>query len=271
MDSVALLGHPVAGSLWPQAVAALGRLLDRDVKMKAVDVGGDKLAEGVAKLRAGKFAGVVLGAPHKAAGLALAGGLSTEARSLGMANCLKLEADGVKGTTVEAAGFYDVVAESGIRVRDATCQILGGGAAAKAAAYALGRGGAKHVRVWAKKTAEAEAIAGAVRAHWPDSIFSTGLAGPAELWISAASADGEKPEKPPVKALPGAAVAIDLECGKGPTKFLELGLAARARTMSGYSVLVYEAIRSWEFWFGAVGGPGRGVLKSDLMRLKRWK
>ena len=33
-------------------------------------------------------------------------------------------------------------------------------------------------------------------------------------------------------------------------------------------MLVYQAIRAWELWFGAVGGSGRAQLKKDVMRIR---
>jgi len=271
-DKLAVLGHPIAGSVLPQIFATLGKLLDRDVACRAVDADAAKLPAALAKLVKDGFAGALLSMPLKRAGLT-AGTASAEARAIGAANCLKLEAGGaVKAHNTEAAGFYDAVSEAGFKARDGRAQILGSGCAARAAAYALGRAGARQVQIWDRKMEAAETLAMEMGRYWPDTIFSAGPCGPAELWFQATPMGLPGfPEKLPVKKLlPGAVVAVDLVCGK-PTQFLALAAASRARALDGKGVLVYQAMRAWELWFGAVGGPGRAVLKADVMRVRKWR
>jgi shikimate dehydrogenase len=271
-DKAALLGHPVGHTLSPQVFAALSRLLDREVKYKAIDAAPDKLSEALDKLKKEEYAGCNITIPHKRAVMALAGNVSGEARAIGAANCLKIEkSGGVKATNTDAAGFYDALSETGFKPRDARIQILGAGGAARAVTYALGRAGARYVNIWARKSAAAEALAKEMAAHWPDTIFSAGPFGPAELWINCTPLGMEGfPDKLPMKKMEGVVVAFDLVYGK-ETKFQQLGAASRAKVLTGIPMLVYQAIRSWEFWFGPVGGQGRVQLKQDLMRLKKWR
>lgn len=269
MDKVALLGHPVTGSPWPLALAALSKILDHDLRVKAMDVPPGKLADAVAKLRKDEYAGAVVGMPHKRSAVML-GSASGEAKSVGAANCVKIEKASLKINNTEGQGIYDALSETGCKIGTATCFLFGAGATARATAYALGRGGAKHVRIWARKPDQAESLAKELSTIWIETRFSAGPPdGPAEVWINATPV-GLVPGKLPVKATTGAAVVMDLSCAK-TSKLLELGAAARARVLDGHGAIVYQAIRSWELWFGAVGGPGRSVLKADVMRLKRWR
>ena len=271
MDKAALLGHPVAHTLSPQLFAALGKILDREVKYKALDVAPDKLVETIEKLRKEEYVGVNVTIPHKRAALALAGVVSGDGREIGAVNCLKIEKASLKATNTDAPGFYDALLETGFKVKDNRTQVLGAGGAARAVGYALGRAGAKKVNIWARKHPMAETLSRELAAHWPETIFTAEAFAPAELWVNATPLGMEGfPDKLPVKKLDGVVVAFDLVYGR-PTKFLELGAAARARCLTGIPMLVYQAIRSWEFWFGAVGGQGRNQLKSDLMRLKKWR
>lgn len=271
MDKAALLGHPVKQSLSPQVYAALSRLLDREVKYKALDVAPEKLEDAVKKLREEEYAGFNATIPHKAAALKLASTATGEARAIGAANCVKIEGASLKAHNTDAAGFYDALSETGFKARDSRCQIFGAGGAARAVGYALGRAGARHVFIWARKEAKAEALCKDLAGHWPETVFAPGLGGPSGLFVNATPMGLEGyPEKFPVKKLEGCSVVMDLTYGR-PTKFLELGNAARARSLGGLSMLVHQAIRNWEFWFGPVGGPGRAQLKSDVMRIKKWR
>lgn len=271
-DKIAVLGSPIAGCVLPQIFATLAKLLDRDVACKAVDVDAAGLDAALAKLTKDGYVGALLSMPNKRAGLTK-GTASTEARAIGAANCLKLEAGGsVKAHNTEAAGFYDAITEAGFKARDGKCQIWGSGASARAIAYALGRAGARQIFIWDRKMAEAEALCREMQRYWTDTVFSAGPSGPAELWINATPMGLPGfADKPPVKKiLPGAVVAIDLVCGK-ETKFLEFAAAARARALDGKGAQVSQAMRAWELWFGPVGGPGRAVLKKDVMRVRKWR
>ncbi len=270
-DKIAVLGRPVAGCVLPAVLATLGKLLDRDIKCKSVDVDAAGMPAVLAKLAKDGFAGALLSMPGKRAGLTL-GSPSAEARAVGAANCLKLEAGSVKTHNTEAAGLYEMIAETGFKARDGRIQILGSGASARAAAYALGRAGARQIQIWDRKMETAETLAREMGQHWPDTIFSAGAVAPAELWLNTTPMGLPGfPDKPPMKkTLPGCVVAIDLVCGK-PTKFLAMAGEARARALDGKGAQVYLAMRAWELWFGPVGGPGRAVLKKDVMRIRKWR
>lgn len=271
MDKAALLGKPVKHSLSPQVFAALGKLLDRDVKYKAIEVAGDDLDATIVKLRKEEYAGFNVTIPHKRSPALTASNVSGEARAVGAVNCVKIEKASLKATNTDAAGFYDALSETGFKVKQNATNLLGAGGAARAVAYALGRAGAKRVNIWARKGQNAADLAKEMAAHWPDTLYTAESLAPAELWINATPLGMEGyPEKLPMRKLEGAVVAYDLVYGR-PTKFLELGAAARARCLTGIPMLVYQAIRSWEFWFGAVGGQGRVQLKTDLMRKKKWR
>jgi shikimate dehydrogenase len=269
-EKAALLGHPVSHSLSPAVYAALSRLLARPLKYKTIDVKPADLAAMVDKLAKEGYVGVNITLPHKRAMFGLSSA-SPEARAIGAINCLKLGQGSPKAHNTDAAGFSDALSEAGFKARNAQCQIFGAGGAARAVGYALGRSGAKRVTFWARKPGMAQALAADLSPLWPDTIFSAGLGGPAELWVNATPMGLEGfPEKFPVKALVGGVLAFDLVYGR-PTKFLELGKDAGARPLSGISMLVYQGIRAWELWFGAVGGYGREQLKKDVMRIKKWR
>jgi shikimate dehydrogenase len=271
VDKAALLGHPVKHSLSPQIFSALSKLLDRDVKYKAIDIAAADFQGAIDKLRKEEYAGFNVTIPHKRAGALFAGNVSGEARAVGAVNCVKIEKASLKATNTDALGFYDALSEAGFKPREARTNVLGAGGAARAVAYALGRAGARQVNLWARKPATAEALAKEMAVLWPDTVYSVGKLAPAELWVNATPMGMEGvPEKLPMKKLEGAILAYDLVYGR-PTKFLELGAASRARCLTGIPMLVYQAIRGWEFWFGSVGGQGRNQLKSDLMRLKKWR
>ena len=64
MDKAALLGHPVKHTLSPQIFTALGRLLEREIKYKAIDVDAAKLGDVVERLKKEEYAGANVTLPH---------------------------------------------------------------------------------------------------------------------------------------------------------------------------------------------------------------
>ena len=136
---VALLGHPVAGSLSPQMQNAAFTERELDWAYVACDVVPDLFETAVRGLAAAGFAGANVTTPHKAAAAALA---DTELDSV---NTLVFREEQIVGYSTDAALLDDVVAEHPV--------VLGAGGAALAFRAAL-----PEARIFSRKT------------NWPPEI-----------------------------------------------------------------------------------------------------
>jgi shikimate dehydrogenase len=120
---VALLGHPVAGSLSPRMQNAAFAARGLDWAYVALDVAPPDFETAVRGLAAAGFAGANVTAPHKLAAAALA---ETEARSV---NTLVLDGAAVRGWSTDAAVLDGIHAERPV--------VIGDGGAARAFLDAL--------------------------------------------------------------------------------------------------------------------------------------
>jgi shikimate dehydrogenase len=141
---VALLGHPVAGSLSPQMQNVAFTERELDWAYVACDVTPEQFEQAVRGLAAAGFAGANVTTPHKEAAAALA---ETELASV---NTLVFEDRRIVGHSTDAAVLAGLPAERPV--------ILGAGGAALAFQAAL-----PEARVFARKS------------HWPPEISGADL------------------------------------------------------------------------------------------------
>ena len=73
------------------------------------------------------------------------------------------------------------------------------------------------------------------------------------------------PDRSPApKDWPGCGLALDLVYGRR-TAFQRQARRLGARVLGGSGMLVSQALRSWEFWFGPLGAMRRASLQSRLL------
>ncbi len=74
------------------------------------------------------------------------------------------------------------------------------------------------------------------------------------------------PDRSPApKHLPSPEAAVDLVYGRR-TAFQRDAAARGARVEDGAAMLVYQALRAWEFWDKPLGGRRRAALAGPLMK-----
>src|SRR5438105_5492685 len=147
---VALLGHPVAGSLSPRMQNAAFAARALDWVYVAFDVPPDALPAAVAGLRALGFAGANVTIPHKGAAAVLCDDLDDLARSSGAVNTLVFHERG----RMHGANTDGPAVAGAVDPRDAHVLVLGRGGAARAVAVALEDAGAASVRLVSRSDAD---------------------------------------------------------------------------------------------------------------------
>jgi 3-dehydroquinate dehydratase/shikimate dehydrogenase len=146
--------------------------------------------------------------------------------------------------------------------------IVGGGGAARAAAFSLGRAGAR-VTVRARRPEQAAEVAEAAGcAHAPVSTLAD------EPWdvlinatpVGSGAQPGESPV-PPAALRPGA-VVFDMVYEPRETPLLLGARAAGCRTIDGIEMLVAQAVGQFETWTGAEA-PVAAMTEAALVAIER--
>ena len=259
-----LFGRPVAHSRSPLLFSRLARLLKRPISYVAVEV--SDLPGEIAKARARRWRGANVTVPLKEEAAALAYRLTPAARALGAVNVLRFDRV-VVGHNTDGEGLRDALRRAGVRVRGKGALVFGAGGAARAAGWALAREGARTVRFSARTTARAGRAAKDLGPYFPKTIFSSGAAGPAEIWVNATplGMKGFPDRSPAPKGLRSPESAIDLVYGRR-TAFQRDAHARGARVTDGAAMLVHQALRAWEFWDKPLGARRREALVAPLLK-----
>lgn len=261
-----LIGYPVEHSVSPRIFETLGRALGCRVGYKKHQVKPKDLASALSRLR--PLAGLNVTIPHKEAVLPLLSGLTPQARAIGAVNAIRFTRKGGWGENTDADGFADALRETGVKVKGAAAMIYGAGGAARAVGYALGKMGAGKVTFKARTERRARKAAKDIGKAFPRTKYMcAGRRAPTcGLHINATPL-GMKgfPRRSPAETLSGCEWAFDLVYGRR-TPFLKEAARVGAKTMDGSAMLVYQALRAWQFWGGRLGGRSRKALKNDISR-----
>jgi shikimate dehydrogenase len=230
---VALLGHPVSGSLSPRMQNAAFAARSLDYVYVALDVEPARLAEALRGLAALGFVGANLTTPHKEAAVALCDELDSAAERAGSVNTLEVRDGRILGSTTDARALDDVTI--------AHAAVIGAGGAAKAWVAALEERDVP-IDVFARRGA------------WPPDVAA------ADVVVNATPVREELLFEPRTGQ-----TVIDLPYRlDGPTALVEAARASGARVVDGLEVLARQGAASFERWTG-VPAP-LDVMRAALRR-----
>ncbi|MBI5531124.1 MAG: shikimate dehydrogenase [Deltaproteobacteria bacterium] len=259
----AVIGHPVAHSLSPRVFAFLSRELERPVSYEAIDVKPEDLASLVeAEQRAGRYTGWNVTLPHKKAVLKLASRASPQARRVGAANVLHFTPDGAEAHNTDVFGVTMTLQEQRFKPTLGAVLILGAGGAARAVACAAAWAGAQTVLVWNRTPDSALTLCADMTELFPNTLFravqeAPEVDQPLSLLVNATSVGlaGIEGELPCPKVAAGG-LAFDVVYAAEPTRFLREAARLGARTVDGLDMLLWQAMATWELWFGPIAKKG---------------
>ena len=247
-----VVGWPVGHSLSPLIHNAWIKAAGLDAIYRIFPLEPDDFEDGIARLRAEGVAGVNVTIPFKERALALAGAADAAASDAGAANVLLFGQDGsVRARNTDGLGLLIALEGAGFRAAGAKVALIGAGGAARGAVGALLRAGVAEIRVLNRSIERAEALAeldprvSATR----DPITALTGAG-AVINATSLGMDGHPPLHLPLDAAPGSAVVMDMVYRPLETPLLK---AARQRghpIADGLSMLVGQAVPSFEAFFG---------------------
>jgi shikimate dehydrogenase len=249
-----VLGHPVSHSRSPRMQGAAFAHLGIDAVFVALPVPPERLAEAVRGAHALGFQGLNVTVPHKEGVVASCAALAPVAREVGAVNTLRRTEAGWEGHNTDATACLALLADAGVTA-GARALLLGAGGAARAAAWALARAGAR-LRVAARRDEAAAALVNHVRASTEGTRAT--VAPLADLAREVDGADvvvngtsvglpGHAGGLPPFRLRPGQ-VAVDFVYGD--TDFARAAREAGARLVSGEEILVRQGALAFTLWTG---------------------
>ncbi len=243
--------------------------LDAEYRREAVPP--EKFTEFVTHLREHGYIGANVTVPHKQAAMALSEP-DERARAVGAANCLWYEGERLRSTNTDVEGFLanlDASAPGWDRGLE-TAAVLGAGGGARAVVFALIQREVGRVYVINRTLEHAKALQKKFGsrvhvAHWDET---TGLLGGAGLLVNTTTLGmvGQPPLEINLRCPPSLVVA-DLVYAPLETRLLKLARQRGLRVADGLGMLLHQAVRGFERWFGmrpTVTPELRALVEADL-------
>jgi shikimate dehydrogenase len=247
--------------------------LDAEYRREAVPP--DKFAAFVENLRGNGYIGANITVPHKEAALA-ASEPDDRARAVGAANTLWYDDGTLRSTNTDVEGFLanlDVAAPGWDRGLE-TAVVLGAGGGARAVVFALLQREVSRVYVINRTRDRAQALkkkfgAAVHLAGWDET---TGLLGGAGILVNTTTLGmvGQPPLEINLRC-PASLVVADLVYAPLETGLLASARARGLRTADGLGMLLHQAVRGFQLWFGVrpeVTPELRAIVEADLLKKK---
>jgi shikimate dehydrogenase len=246
--------------------------LNADYRREAVSP--ENFEEFVGTLAKRGYVGANVTIPNKEAARALSKA-DVRAEKVGAANTLWLDGTTLRSTNTDVEGFInnlDASAAGWNRGLD-TVVVLGAGGTARAVVYGLGERGAKRIHVVNRTIDRAVAL----REEFGKQVNPVrweelgGLLSSASLLVNTTSLGmtGKPPLTVNLAKLPPSAVVADVVYAPLVTPLLAAARARGLRTVDGLGMLLHQAVRGFELWFGVrpeVTPDLRALVEADLIR-----
>ena len=255
MKKTCVIGWPIAHSRSPLIHSYWLRKYGIAGEYTRIPVEPARLKEFVTSIEARGFAGCNVTIPHKETVFRLITPADNLTSKLGVANTLFVRDRRVFGTSTDGEGFLtSLAAASGYETREAPALVVGAGGAATAIVGALVEAGTPRIYVANRTMERAEqlrrqfgkqvepiAMTSAGQAmrdcHLLVNTTSLGMAGQGEFALG-------------LKNLPEEAVVYDIVYVPLETKLLKEARARGNRTVGGLGMLLHQAVRGFQLWFG---------------------
>jgi len=266
-----LIGWPAAHSRSPLIHHYWLRTLGIEGGYNIEAVPPEGFAEFVLHLSAHGFVGANVTLPHKERALALSAP-DARARAVGAANTLWYEAGELRSTNTDVEGFINNL-DAAAPGWDGAGQalVLGAGGASRAVVFGLIERGFKRVHLANRTIDRARALAD----QFGESVHPVAwdaigdLLPQAALLVNTTSLGmhGQPELAIDVSRLPPQAVVADLVYVPLETALLAAARARGLRAADGLGMLLHQAVRGFELWFGqrpAVTPELRALVEADL-------
>jgi shikimate dehydrogenase len=266
-----LIGWPAAHSRSPLIHHYWLRTLGIEGGYNIEAVPPEGFAEFVLHLSTHGFVGANVTIPHKERALALTTP-DARARAVGAANTLWYEGGELRSTNTDIEGFIDNLDACAPKWdAGADALVLGAGGASRAVVFGLIERGFKRIHLANRSVERARALADQFGAQvLPVSSSAIGDRLPQmDLLVNATSLgmQGQPALEIDVGLLPSHAVVADLVYVPLETPLLASARARGLKTADGLGMLLHQAVRGFELWFGQrpqVTAELRALVEADL-------
>ncbi len=256
MRKACIIGWPVAHSRSPVIHNYWLRLHRIPGRYDRVPVEPGMVHEFLSRLEENGFAGCNVTLPHKEAAFASVAAADEATKRLGVVNTVFLRDGRSFGTSTDGEGFLANLAANaaGFSIANQRVVLLGAGGAAMAIAGALADAGAAEIAV-ANRTAERVGILRRkfgpliVPVAWQkkeDALAECRLL----VNTTALGMRGQPPLDLDLARLEPEAVVADIVYTPLTTALLKAAKARGNRTAGGLGMLLHQAVRGFELWFG---------------------
>lgn len=265
-----LIGWPAAHSRSPLIHHYWLRSLHIEGGYSIEAVPPEEFAEFVLHLRKHGFVGANVTMPHKERALALTQP-DARARAVGAANTLWYDGESLRSTNTDVEGFINNLeaCAPGFAVEEAL--VLGAGGASHAVLFGLLERGVKRIHLANRTPERAKALAEKFGTRvsplaWDrvaDVLPRAGLL----VNTTSLGMHGQPALELDLAALPSHAVVADLVYVPLITPLLAAAKARGLKTADGLGMLLHQAVRGFELWFGQrpqVTGELRALVEADL-------
>ncbi len=269
--SVCIMAWPAAHSRSPLIHNYWIKQHNLNAEYRREAVPPEQFKEFVTHLREHGYIGGNVTVPHKQAALALTEP-DERAKAVGAANTLWYDGDILRSTNTDVEGFLanlDAATPGWDRGLE-TAAVLGAGGGARAVVFALIQRNVGRIYVINRSPERAEALKKkfGARVHVAKWEETTGLLGGAGLLVNTTTLGmvGQPPLEINLRC-PASLVVVDLVYAPLETGLLKLAHERGLRTADGLGMLLHQAVRGFERWFGIrpeVTPELRALVEADL-------
>jgi shikimate dehydrogenase len=261
---------PKLHNFWLQQYGLTGAYVSLEIRQEGLE-------HALRALPTLNFAGCNLTIPHKEAALKLVDSVDPMARRIGAVNTIVVGADGqLEGRNTDAYGFISSVCDShpDWHAGDGPIVVLGAGGGARAVVFALLQREVGRVYVINRTRDRAQALKKKFgnRVHLAGWNETTGLLGGAGILVNTTTLGmvGQPPLEINLRC-PASLVVADLVYAPLETGLLAAARARGLRTADGLGMLLHQAVRGFQLWFGVrpeVTPELRALVEADLLKKK---
>jgi shikimate dehydrogenase len=274
LKAACVIGWPVEHSRSPLIHNFWIKQLGLNAEYRREAVPPEQFAEFVKNLSARGYVGANVTLPHKEAALK-ASAPDAKAEAVGAANTLYFVNSELRSTNTDVEGFLDNldVSVSGWDRGLETAVVVGAGGGARAIIVALRERGAARIHVVNRTFERAQALCDEFGetinpVRWEEM---GGLLATASLFVNTTTLGmrGQPPLNIACRRLPASAVVADLVYVPLETPLLKAAKEQGLRTADGLGMLLCQAVRGFELWFGVrpqVTPDLRALIEADLAK-----
>lgn len=250
-----VIGYPAKHSRSPKLHGYWLNRYGIDGAYRAEEIPAEEFAAFLGALSERGYVGANVTMPHKDAALELSEP-DERALAVGAANTLWFEGGRLRSTNTDVEGFLGSLdtASPGWDQRSNSAVVLGAGGAGRAVIFGLIERGLSKIHVVNRTVAKAEAL----RDRFGDAIVPAGwdalpgLITGADLLVNTTSLGmhGEPPLDVELQDMAPQAVVADIVYVPLKTQLLKDAQAHGFATANGLDMLLHQAVRGFELWFG---------------------